>query len=176
MWEEKSRNYFRINGLCHLVRSEGGRICCDFNSLSERTGEKGSDQTERYLSRSPKSPRATHTPANRNASTALVAARLSLARSEDVEANKLSFVRISSGGSEGRVRVRRFVISSPKSGVRVTGALRRITHHFGSCVSYRRAGCPWRHLPSPILRLCARDLTDGKPRIDFRAHFPFKND
>jgi hypothetical protein len=30
---EKSRKYFRINDLLPLVRSEGGRISCDFNGL-----------------------------------------------------------------------------------------------------------------------------------------------
>jgi hypothetical protein len=32
---ENRENIFRINGLLPLVRSEGGRICCDINGLHE---------------------------------------------------------------------------------------------------------------------------------------------
>jgi hypothetical protein len=35
---EDREKTFCINGLYRLVRSEGGRICCDFNGLSEWTG------------------------------------------------------------------------------------------------------------------------------------------
>jgi hypothetical protein len=43
-----------------MVRSEGARIYCDFNNVSERTGEKGSDQTQSCLSRFFKSLCASH--------------------------------------------------------------------------------------------------------------------
>jgi hypothetical protein len=31
MWEQKSRKHFSYQWLMPVVRSEGGRICCDFN-------------------------------------------------------------------------------------------------------------------------------------------------
>lgn len=47
-----SRVTFKGNNLIfqwvmRLVRSEGGRIFCDFKSLSKQSGEKGSYQTQR---------------------------------------------------------------------------------------------------------------------------------
>jgi hypothetical protein len=51
MWEQKDReNIFRINGLLHLVRSEGGRICCNFSNLPRRVKKLGAFRAYRCFS------------------------------------------------------------------------------------------------------------------------------
>jgi hypothetical protein len=37
--------YLIFQSVTRLVRSEGGRICCDFNGLADRTGSEGAYQT-----------------------------------------------------------------------------------------------------------------------------------